>query len=215
MTIVIPAKLAAEAMGFVSREETRFYLHGFCVDNAGFIVTTDGHRMYVAKPKPGDIILQSDRSNPIIKLNPAMVKACTARPKHGGSSPAWLVILDDASPDVAHIVQASCAEDAAAACSLPGSVLATQLDVFIDGVFPDWRRVLPDLSNDNAKASQSVGFNAAYLGSYAKLSDRSGIVITGTGNGPALIRAIGRDDVFCVLMPMRGGEGDDAFPFKV
>lgn len=44
----------------------------------------------------------------------------------------------------------------------------------VDATYPNWRRVVPDIENER-KATECIGFNAAYLGDFAKVNKTLGL----------------------------------------
>jgi hypothetical protein len=187
--IVLPAKACAEISRFISTEETRYYLNGFLVTrNKGgdvLLVATDSHRMGVLKCDTA--LVSHEMCDRIIRLSPAMLKACKGR----GTN--WLTISEAGQ---ARVVSMGTIDDALTRQDFE----AAQSDVFIDGTFPVWQRVLPDLPM--AETVGGGGFNAKYIESFGKLGSNVSIFQSALGN-PALVRVGGRSDFFGVLMPMR------------
>lgn len=48
MKISIPLRFLQAALTHASKNDVRFYLNGVCVESSGYVVATDGHRMFVA-----------------------------------------------------------------------------------------------------------------------------------------------------------------------
>jgi hypothetical protein len=83
----------------------------------------------------------------------------------------------------------------------------------VDGTFPDWRRVAPTqktISEDLGKIAQ---FNPAYVADMGKVAKAIAPTTRGAvalpivhhmGPGPAFVTFPGREDLFALLMPMRG-----------
>lgn len=73
----------------------------------------------------------------------------------------------------------------------------------VDGTFPDWSRVMPDLSS--GEAGTTAHFNHKYIGELAKAEKFLGMTATihHNGNSPALITFGERDDLLMLLMPKR------------
>lgn len=189
--IVLPAKSCAEISLFVSTEKTRYYLNGFFVTKNAtgdvLLVATDDHRMGVLKC--GESLVPDEMCDRIVRLSPAVLKECNGR----GTN--WLTISDAGQARV-------CSEGTVSDALVRQDFEAAQSDVFIDGTFPDWRRVLPDLP-----MPETVGgdvFNARYLNSFGSLSTSRLAVISlfqKQHQSPTLVRVLGRDDFFGVLMP--------------
>tara|TARA_R110002126_G_scaffold122307_1_gene264018 strand:+ start:2055 stop:2618 length:564 start_codon:yes stop_codon:yes gene_type:complete len=71
--MLIPTDLLKAALLCASTEETRYYLKGVHLSTSGHMVTTDGHRMFVAKlaeAVPADVILSLDTVKAALKLAP-------------------------------------------------------------------------------------------------------------------------------------------------
>ena len=200
--------LVAAAARWISTEQTRYYICGVSIQRAPqgglYIVSTDGHRMSVGYDELGTIEDGTD--------NPAALFA-VADKKH------W---TEFAKADAATIT-GDTVHFHNTLKGLPTADLtqwkkphAVALADHIDGSFPDWAHVVPDMSR--ATASAASAFNPAYLadlGPMAKVlrcdgcarSDRayapSRVQITGiTPDSPALIRFGSVSDWFGVLMPV-------------
>lgn len=71
--MLIPTDLLKAALYCASSEESRCYLRGVHLATTGHLVTTDGHRMFVAKlaeAVPADVILPLDAIKAALKLAP-------------------------------------------------------------------------------------------------------------------------------------------------
>jgi len=69
--MLIPADLLKAALYCASNEESRYYLRGVHLSTSGHLVTTDGHRMFVAKlaeAVPADVIIPLDTVKAALKL---------------------------------------------------------------------------------------------------------------------------------------------------
>lgn len=67
----IPTDLLKAALLCASNEESRYYLRGVHLSTSGHLVTTDGHRMFVAKlaeAVPADVIIPLDTVKAALKL---------------------------------------------------------------------------------------------------------------------------------------------------
>lgn len=189
-TITVNADMLRAALLCASSEETRFYLKGVYVDPAGKLVATDGHRMFV-----GTIDLASD--NPCDNPAPSSFKGwiiCRDVLKRAlaGHKLPTITITPDRTGDIA--------------CKP------------VDGVFPDWRRVVP--SEITGTIAQ---FNPIYVADMGKIgvllagkpkrySHSAGLTahIHHNGEGPAGVSFPGVDDAYAVLMPIRGAYHDAA-----
>jgi DNA polymerase III sliding clamp (beta) subunit (PCNA family) len=69
--MLIPTDLLKAALHCASNEETRYYLKGVHLSTSGHMVTTDGHRMFVAKLAEAvsqDVIIPLDTVKTALKL---------------------------------------------------------------------------------------------------------------------------------------------------
>lgn len=119
--------VAHDALGrvlpFVSREETRYYLNGVCIDDGQF-VATDGHRMAVMGGGDGlaAISAQLGEGRPIVP---------------GDAARLWREIAQAGDVAVAFWGEAF------TKLSVERQGVRLRAKV-IDGAFPQWRRVVPD-----------------------------------------------------------------------
>jgi DNA polymerase III sliding clamp (beta) subunit (PCNA family) len=121
----------------MSREETRYYLCGVCLDFRGdhlVLVATDGHRLHkveiheAGKPvaKPVDAILPPGFVKQILSIKPSVRSTITVTISKGKVSAA-----------------------------VQGYSLTADL---VDGTYPDWRKVIP-----NEKVSSYLALNVDYM----------------------------------------------------
>lgn len=71
--MLIPTDLLKAALFCASNEESRYYLRGVHLSTSGHMVTTDGHRMFVAKlaeAPTADVIIPLDTVKAALKLAP-------------------------------------------------------------------------------------------------------------------------------------------------
>jgi len=187
----VPTDVLRAALVCVSTEETRYYLRGVHVEPDAddvVLVSTDGHRLFCGRcplPPAGAVT----PAKPFIVPTEAVKKALTGYKGLG-----------------IHLTRT-------------GDVWTLGDVTFkpVDGTFPDWRRVVPSqktISEDLGKLAQ---FNPAYLADMGKVSKalspaRQNImpVIHHMGSGPAMVTFPGREDLFCLIMPMRGEMLDKA-----
>ena len=188
----VPTDVLRAALVCVSAEETRYYLRGVFVQPDAddvVLVSTDGHRLFCGRcplPPAGAIL----PSTGFIVPTEAVKKALTGYKGLG--------------------IQ----------LSRTGDVWALGDVTFrpIDGTFPGWRHVVPSqktISEDLGKLAQ---FNPLYLADMAKIAkalasspkDKLGSVVHHMGSGPAVVTFTGREDLFCLIMPMRGVMKDKA-----
>jgi DNA polymerase III sliding clamp (beta) subunit (PCNA family) len=170
---------------FMSKEETRYYLCGiFCtiINNELHLVATDGHRL--------------------LDIN-----------THGRNDDGEFKTLDAIIP--AAVINTICSAKGVDA-NLPLVITFTNLDVqfnfydwsikskLIDGTYPDFQKIVPDVS----VLEDSAGFNSGYIIDALKAFGSSGVKIGRKGDSqspqhePILIKG-STDDIKAVLMPMR------------
>jgi len=187
MRIEIDAKTLAAVAVAQSTESTRYYLCGVCFDGDD-AVATDGHLLTVAVWINRDLAILDDEAAPIM---PVSSKAITALKRRDATH----AIFDGATLAVY-------SEHSEAAFYLEPSAP-------IDGTFPDWRRVLPDVPDD---ASCPGMFGDALL---SRIAATAKILGAGTSIG---VQLRGVDDLsahrvryfngaaldtYSVAMPMR------------
>jgi hypothetical protein len=183
----IPTDVLRAALVCVSSEETRYYLRGVHVEPDAddvVLVSTDGHRLFCGRcplPPAGAIT----PAKPFIVPTDAIKKALTGYKGLG--------IQLERTGDVWTL----------------GDVTFKP----VDGTFPDWRRVAPTqktISEDLGKIAQ---FNPAYVADMGKVAKAVSAATRGAvvlpivhhmGPGPAFVTFPGREDLFALLMPMRG-----------
>ena len=178
ITITKP-KLVRVAALFQMRDETRYALCGVHYERAPqggiLIVSTDGARMSVGYDPEGSI--EGD-------------DATVALPK-----PLLAKLKPDSGPLTITADRAGLDRD--------DRVLG--IPTWIDAVFTDWRRVIPEDFGDTCAA----GFGAPYLASYAQAGKWLGerfpdVRIVGSDAlDPHLVRLAGIDSWFGILMPVR------------
>jgi hypothetical protein len=189
----IPTDVLRAALVCVSSEETRYYLRGVHVEPDAddvVLVSTDGHRLFCGRCPlpPAGAITPAD---PFIVPTDAIKKALTGYKGLG--------IQLQRTGDIWTL----------------GDITFKP----IDGTFPDWRRVAPTqktISEDLGKIAQ---FNPAYVADMGKVAKavvpttRGAValpIIHHMGSGPAFVTFSGREDLFALLMPMRGEMRDKA-----
>jgi len=183
----VDAHLFRVAAMFQSTEETRFYLQGVLIEphheKGVFLVTTDGHRMFVAHDESG-----SADGQMIVRLGKDQLKSCqTGR----GEDSSRRLHADDAKLP--------------AYVSARGEHVALMNGWQIDGQFPDWRRAM---KGANSQGGAVEGFDARLMASFANASKELGgttsiLVETASDSGPALIRFGMVDNAVGCLMPVR------------
>lgn len=175
--MLIPTDLLKAAILCASSEETRYYLRGVHLSTTGHMVTTDGHRMFIARlnEQPAvDVIIPLDDVKAALKLAGARaqdVEVYLATNKIGqisfqpvdGTFPNWRAVVPTGEES-------------------PSSK--------------------PELND----GPEHVHFNHAYIGDLAKMGkalDGASMLHPRSASHPCLVTFGERADCFAVLMPMR------------
>jgi hypothetical protein len=201
MKFAIHADLLMDLQFAVSTEETRYYLQGVYVDEKGMLAATDGHVLGVICPQYGKFSHDffSALAGQIVRLPPPK----ETRTRRG--TQAWIVI--EAKTGALHVSQTGLdksPEDAIAAVPsyiMPGTA-------FIDGTFPDWRRVLPPIGAGALK--QLTAISTTVLSNVIGLFDRGPFsaaflqFFQHDADDPVIVRSGLHEDRFMVAMPGRG-----------
>jgi hypothetical protein len=182
--MLIATDLLKAALLCASQEESRYYLRGVHLATSGHLVTTDGHRMFVARlnERPAaDVIIPYSDVQAALKLAGARCKDIEVTVDVTGS----------ALPQVTGKIH---------------SVAYTP----VDGTFPDWRRVVPTgeetPSNKPDDAPGAVHFNHAYVGDLAKMGKLLGgssMLHPVSASHTCLVTIGYRADCIAVIMPVR------------
>ena len=176
ITIEIPTEFLKAALVSVSTERARYYLCGVLLDATGWVVSTDGARMFAGQcPALHD--LPQDMIVPTAAIKAALTKS--------RSNTAILQELGEGRWTI----------DA-------GS--GPQMFAPIDGTFPPWRRGVPSRVKEGP-ALYDPGYYAD-LGKMAQAlgGQKTDFWINQDPSGPSPVMFGGRKDCFAVVMPMRG-----------
>jgi hypothetical protein len=206
MKTAILASYYVDACQFVSMEETRHYLNGACLEPTGAIVATDGHTMFAANAAHDRNTFRSELAgNVIVPFNKDLLKACKAKSKNGFTR---YLVLEHGAADVlsftARVIDGNL-EDVLA--ETPTLVSYTwERASFIDGTFPDWRRVVPDMPS--APVACVPSFNADYVAKFASVASPHSQtpcvrLIPTVDDGSPMLIDLDRPDAIGVFMPMR------------
>lgn len=200
MSALVNANLLRIASMFVSTEETRYYLKGVLIQKHQLkgvnLVATDGHRMMVIWDENGT----TDLDDVIVSLDKAALVACKSV---RGENLERLVRVEGDG-----IVTVYSGHET----PVP---VAMNHGAIIDGTFPHWQRVVPNMD----RSAGSPTFNPKYLTEFCKAatelcSSKDGAIsISGTAGDPALLRFLGVDHAFGVLMPIRNGGEVNKLPW--
>ena len=212
--IEVNADLYRIAAMMQSTEEARYYLNGVYIhprrDGKGVtLVATDGHRMIVVHDESG----RCDKAE-IVSLNAS--KAALAACKHK------ITLSRPAHPENNPAPRLTVAGGVATVTS--GGATVTCPNAIVDGTFPDWSRVVPDIDKAMA-AGLSDAFEPKYLAAFATVaidlaksgSDGRTLIMrvqSAAPGSPALVD-FGSHYAFGVLMPKRYNDAPkDDYRFK-
>ena len=193
--ITFDARTLKAALICTSTDETRYYLKGVAVQLDGnqlFIVATDGHRLIAMQPPceiSGDTT-GSDRAAFGSVIIPADI---IKNLKLVRNVDECTLTIDGFKGELEHAGQ---------------SVWFR----FVDGTFPDWRRVIP--LNITGELAQ---FDARYVGELPKIEAAFGnknakVKIEHNGESPAFVALDLPMPYVCLLMPFRGTKEPVALP---
>lgn len=184
----VDASLFRATAVFQGDDETRYYLTGVHIEphpkGGAIMVATDGYRLFAAHDPTG----ACGGPARIVHLDAATL--AVKRPR--GQKNANRIIGGEVSEPVR--------------VESDSGVIALYPNWNVDGVFPNWRLLLPKAEPKPVFA----WYNSRLLADFAKaarfISERDiPIMISGDGwEAPALIRLSGIGNVFGMLMPMQG-----------
>ena len=194
--ITFDARTLKAALICTSTDETRYYLKGVAVQLDGdklFIVATDGHRLIAMQPEftierdDTDATNRADFGSVII---PADIVKNLKLNKYVDDC---TLTIDAGKGEIEHCGQSF-------------------KFGFVDGSFPEWRRVIPP--NITGELAQ---FDARYIGELPKICAAFGdkqtkIGIEHNGDSPAFIALNLPMPYVCLLMPYRGTKEPAALP---
>ena len=150
--IVLPLAAYREIGAFVSKEETRYYLNGVCVETAaGVAVATDGHMLAARRFAPEEFAkFDAGAADWIVPLDPKISKA---RAKGWlRDRPHWLVVDRPDAESRAVTLYAIAGGDANEALQIPREGILSMAPAELnDGTFPDRRRVVPRAGRDESR----------------------------------------------------------------
>ena len=175
--MLVATDLLKAALVCASSEETRYYLRGVHLATSGHLVTTDGHRMFVARlnERPdADVIVPYADVTAALKLAGARVKEIEIDLAGNRIGQISFTPVDGTFPDWHRVVPTG--EET------PSSK--------------------PELND----GPEHVHFNHAYIGDLAKMGKLLGgasMLHPRSASHPALVTFGERADCFGVLMPMR------------
>lgn len=205
----VDADLFRLVYGAASTEATRYYLNGVHVEPlaAGgvIMVATDGHRIYAAFDPSG----YTPRPF-IVQVSPAFLKQCKPGARSEGTRLKVPAPDGGWHPDrlPSGNVSAECHEVAGA----DGFLKTVSPKCLVDGVYPDWRRVVP--RPIKAVSTAIPCFNARYLSDLSTVAAALAVrrqsstgawaIAWNDAEAPALVTFPNSEhEFFAVLMPMR------------
>lgn len=208
--LIVSADLAARAYACVPTEET-YYLDGFkaepCPHGGVLLIATDGHNKLIVLKDPDGVI----EGTAIVKLSPAMLKACKAKKGRPGAYYNERFLIVDGQRAAVAFTQCEAGKRAdlielarnpthKVECFQPAETL-------IDASFPDWRRVMPYGERQPVAAS----FNGKYIADLAAALSQNkapSVQVQGRGSSvedaarsPHYVFGDGTVAGFAVLMP--------------
>jgi len=216
ISITVNAAHMDAALCAVSKEETRYYLQGVFIDARGFVASTNGHMAFAAHCR--DAIKLADSAVVLPGSLPGVIvphAALTQAIKAAGKSKGLCMVFERDDAGLWWITYGNARVHFAP----------------IDGTFPDWARIIPQMP-DALTAAHYQPLYIAALGNMAKAlrsgkkGDASAFHLHQNAGNPALVTfpavrttrddpAVDRTDCCAVLMPYRndGGAGfnTDAF----
>ena len=175
--MLIPTDLLKAALVCASSEESRYYLRGVYLSTTGHIVTTDGHRMFVARlaERPSaDVIVPHDAVTAALKMVGARCKEIEIDLATNRIGQIQFTPVDGTFPDWRRVVPTG----------------------------EETPSTKPELND----GPEHVHFNHAYIGDLAKMGKLLGgasMMHPTSASNPALVTFGERADCFGVLMPMR------------
>jgi len=196
----IPAADFAHLARFASADHVRPYLMGVCIEPGANVrlIATDGHIM-------GALRLDADQGTAaasapfILATSKDLLRACKAikgRARTIVCSPDRVEVFED--------------YDATA----PGTPVYTGYKPYVDGQFPDWRRVMPRVisgtrtyKRGDGTIAPPVGVNPELLARFAISDKNAGISFSWNDSGPLLV-ATSDPRFIGVCMPMNGSTTD-------
>lgn len=180
--MLIATDLLKAALVCASSEETRYYLRGIHLATSGHLVTTDGHRMFVARltEQPAvDVIVPYDAVAAALKMAGARVKDIEIDLVGNRIGQIQYTPVDGTFPDWRRVVPTGLEQPS----------------------------TKPELND----GPENACFNHRYVGDFAKMAGilcgksehaQSALHVT-TASGPALVTFGERADCFGVIMPVR------------
>lgn len=181
---------------FASAEQTRYYLCGVHIESGPLLVATDGQCMGIMRLGPAQGYFSGAPF--ILGADKALIRACKC-----GAREQTIIICRDDSVSVVTLgknikwTAADMLEYSGDAVSFPARPL------YVDGSFPEWRRVVPTLEIKPG-LDRCVALNPVLLTSFARDPQHPAVSFCGTDHGSPMLVANGDPRFIGVLMPMEG-----------
>lgn len=196
MPIIFNRECLKAVAPFMSTEGSRYYLNGVFFGNE-CLVATDGHRLGIIHPHAATGIAktQSVEDGAFIMPKDTVKQILQTKGPFARGVPV-MVRVDTESVDV---FQANKDQEI---------VVATYQFEPIDGVFPDYLRVVPPIESFSGESKPSH-FNPQYLATFQSFGKCVLFMQNKDPASPSVFRAINEElfEALGVLMPMRGDYG--------
>lgn len=179
----INLRILGAAVAFASKDETRYYLNGVCLEIDARSVTyigTDGHRMIAYREEKQDIGAPDN-----LLLGTFIIPTAHCKPHK----------LDKGDSGEAKIFGAgrlTIAHDFCDVTFLP-----------IDGVYPDWRKTVPQVPVSGAPGQFNLDLLQAFK-KFAVAADLPQPFVAHNGpEAPAIVWYPGREEAIGIIMPLK------------
>lgn len=202
----------ARLVPFVPAHDIRYYLNGIYVEKAKqggcYLVATDGHTMVIIHDAKATL---AGAESLIFRVGPGLAAAAKTASNKMHKNLAYRLLVEGQRVKIATDFGA---EGDAELFVQAGRSL-------IEGKFPDWRKVVPDL--DKLKPGFGDGMNAHYLARLSKLTaDRrfSGVTLWQAEATKAIVARLQTvTEMIVVMMPLRletetAANAFKGFPFE-
>lgn len=201
------AKYLQAMVPFIPKNDIRYYLNGLRVERAAdkgrgvYLVATNGHQMAVVYDADGAIV-GDDGRGVILRIPAEMVSASRKRAMRSHS---LMVIVSGSRVSLNNDFNLEHTDTEVYV--MPGRP-------YIDGKYPDWRRVLPEF--DKLKRGIAADVNIRYLDSFNRVSiamggDRYGSPAAFWQEEPhkaVLVQLVNVPEFLGIIMPMHGASDD-------
>ena len=192
---------------FTSTEETRFYLQGIFIEPAREgsaritepqLTATDGHALATVRARTEEGYILSSDDGFILRATPDVRRLLASACK--GARAAYLACYAD-RVDVLH---------GPLEMNKPDTSIKPELSLpahaaYIDGTFPEWRKVLRDVGApsvvDSGPSKAQIGYNPDYLARFKGFG--KSVCVLPQGENPAFVTTPGDPRLLGVVMPMR------------